>query len=91
MGCHPGENGIYIMEVTFLNDNEVKYLKDFMDKNPGKGFVIISNNGSGIGVNKDVLLLKDYFRLSEEHQDDPEIPYTEYHKMSADITGYSAW
>lgn len=87
MGCHPGENGNYMMQTTHLNEYETEALVEFASKNPD--IVLISNYGSGIGTNHDVLTTKQYFELYDKYGKD--IPYGEYHKVSKDITDYGSW
>lgn len=89
MGCHPGENGIYMMQTTHLNENELKGLADFVAEHPDQGVILISNYGSGIGTNHDALTPKQYYELYDKYGKD--IPYGEYHKVSKDITDYESW
>lgn len=89
MGCHPGENGIYIMNYSILNHNELLSFQDFVKENPKHSIVLIPSY-AGIGVNYHVLIYDDFRTLLDKFGSNP-IPYKEYSKVGKDITDYESW
>lgn len=77
------------MHTVTLNDVEAKSLREFIEQHPDEPITLITNYGSGIGINVHAFQTIKYWELVEKFGD--EITYEEYNKVGRDITDYESW